>query len=143
MHPNLGPIINSDTGFNSGFLSFLNWNINTLGKDDFHRVSLIEAHNSVFNYDIISLCETSITDNITVPENILKGYHYYPCNHSSGEKKGGVGIFYKDSLQLKIRADLSFDECIVTELTFSRKKIFFTVLYRNPMHKVGSNFRIF
>ena len=43
--------------------------------------------------------------------------------------KGGIGIFYKESLTLKIRHDLSF-ECIVTELIFGHKKIFFTVLYR-------------
>ena len=42
-------------------------------------------------------------------------------------------MFYKESLPLKIRHDdLSFGECIVTELLFGRKKIFFTVLYRNP-----------
>ena len=39
----------------NGFLSFCNWNINTLSKDTFQRVSLIEAHNSLFNYDIISV----------------------------------------------------------------------------------------
>ena len=49
-----------------------------------------------------------------------------------------MGIFYKDTLPLKIRSDLSFDECIVAELRFGRKKIFFTALYRNPMHKVNS-----
>ena len=30
------------------------------------------------------------------------------------------------------------DECIVAELQFGRNKIFFTVLYRNPIHKVAS-----
>ena len=69
---------------------------------------------------------------------MLPGYIYHPCNHPSGEKKGGVGIFYKDTLPIKIRSDLSFDECIVAELQFGRKKIFFTVLYRNPIHKAAS-----
>ena len=53
-------------------------------------------------------------------------------------KKGGVGIFYKDTLPIKIRSDLSFDECIVAELHFGRKEIFFNVLYRNPIHKASS-----
>ena len=57
---------------------------------------------------------------------------------TSGKKKGGVGIFYKDSLPIIIRGDLSFDECIVAELRFGRKKLFFTVLYRNPMSKADS-----
>ena len=53
-------------------------------------------------------------------------------------KKGGVGIFYKDTLPIVIRSDMSFDECIVAELRFGRKKEFFTVLYRNPTHKADS-----
>ena len=47
-------------------------------------------------------------------------------------------FFYKDTLPIKFRSDLSFDDCIVAELHFGRKKIFFTVLYRNPIHKVTS-----
>ena len=48
---------------------------------------------------------------------------------------GGGGDFYKTSLPLKIRDDLSFQECIVTELRFGHKKIFFTVLYRKTFYK--------
>ena len=32
--------------------------LNSLTKDNFIRLNLLEAHNSLFNYDIISLCET-------------------------------------------------------------------------------------
>ena len=136
IHPNPGP--RSSNEFSSGFLSFCNWNLNTLSKDNFCRVSLLEAHNTIHNYDIISLCETSLNDEIQIPENLLPGYIYHPLNHPDGRKSGGVGIFYKESLPLRIRADLSFDECLVCELKFPRKKIFFTVFYRNPEHKVNS-----
>ena len=47
-------------------------------------------------------------------------------------KHGGVGLFYKNSLPVNIRRDLSFNESIVVELKFGRKNIFFTVLYRSP-----------
>ena len=60
------------------------------------------------------------------------------ANHPSGEKKGGVGIFYKKDLPLKVRQDLSFEECLVCELKFGHKKKFFTVLYRNPINRVNS-----
>ena len=43
-----------------------------------------------------------------------------------------MGLFYKNSLPVIIRNDLSFNESIVVELKFGRKKIFFTVLYRSP-----------
>ena len=38
----------------------------------------------------------------------------------------------KNSLPVVIRNDLSFEESIVAELKFGRKKIFFTILYRSP-----------
>ena len=43
-----------------------------------------------------------------------------------------MGLFYKNSLPVKIRKDLSFNESIVVELNFGRRKIFFTALYRSP-----------
>ena len=137
VHPNPGQFSNNHV-FSSGFFSFCNWNLNTLSKDNFSRISLLEAHNTLFNYDIISLCETSLSDNTPVPENALPGYKYHPLNHPSGNKRGGVGIFYKDTLPLRVRNDLSFDECLVTELIFGRRKIFFSVFYRNPEDTVNS-----
>ena len=104
------------------------YDVSPLSKDEFSRVSLLNAHNSFHNYDIISLCETSLSNSEFVPENILQGYNYHACNHTSGEKKGSVGIFYKDSLPIIIRGNLSFDECIVAELRFGRKNIFYSIV---------------
>ena len=44
-------------------------------------------------------------------------------------------FFHVSSKWRKISDDLALEECIVAELNFGRKKIFFTVLYRNPMDK--------
>ena len=50
-------ILSNDIGLNpgdflrEGFLSFCNWNINSLSKEIFQRPSLLEAHNSLLNYD--------------------------------------------------------------------------------------------
>ena len=62
----------------------------------------------------------------------MKEYSFIPANHPDDGSHGGVGLFYKNSLPLKPRTDLAFDESIVVELKFGRKKIFFTVLYRSP-----------
>ena len=55
----------------------------------------------------------------------MKGYNKFEslC-HPSGNKRGGVGIFYKENLPLMIRSDLSFEECLV--------------IYRSPSVKAGS-----
>ena len=116
----------------------MSWNINSLAKDNFKRVRLIEAHNSIFNYDLISICETSLNDSVELPETLLDDYTFVPANKPGNTRHGGVGLFYKNSLPAIVRNDLSFDESIVVELKFGRKKIFFTVLYRSPSIKYTS-----
>ena len=124
--------------YHENFFTFMNWNLNSLSKDNFQRVQAIEAHNSLFNYDLISICETSLNDSIEIPDPLLDNYTFLPANHPDNVTHGGVGLFYKNTLPLKQRKDLSFDESIVVELKFGRKKIFFTVLYRTPSAKFNS-----
>ena len=54
--------------FQNNFFNFMSWNLNSLAKDNFRRVSLIEAHNSFFNYDLISVSETSLNDSVELPD---------------------------------------------------------------------------
>jgi exonuclease III len=102
----------------------MNWNLNSLVKDNFQRVQAIEAHNALFNYDLISICETSLNDSIEIPDPLLNDYTFITANHPDNVTHGGVGLFYKNTLPLKRREDLSFDETIVVELKFGRKKYF-------------------
>ena len=52
-------------------LPFMSWNVNSLAKDNSQRVRLIEVHNSIFNYDLISTCETDLNDSIQLPDILL------------------------------------------------------------------------
>ena len=75
----------------------MSWNANSIVKDDFNRVSLIEAHNSIFNYDIISICETSLDDSVALPDSLLNDYTFVSSNNPANARHGGVGLFYKKS----------------------------------------------
>ena len=125
-------------GFKNNFFTFMNWNCNSIVKDNFARLKHIEAHNSLHNYDIISLCETSLTNETAADIPELEGYSFVPSNHQDNVARGGVGIFYKNSLPVVVRRDLSFNESLVLELKFHRKKVFFTVIYRSPSAKHNS-----
>ena len=81
----------------------ITWNLNSLAKDKFHCVSLIEAHNSFFNYDLISVSETSLNDTVKLPEPLLKEYTFLPCNNPTNTRCGGVGLFYRNSLPVVVR----------------------------------------
>ena len=121
-------ILSNDINLNPGPhhqnnpFNFMSWNVNSLAKNNFQRVRLIEAHNSIFNYDLISICETSLNDSVELPESLLNDYTFVPANNPVNTRNGGVGLFYENSLPVIVRNDLFFDESIVIELKFGRKK---------------------
>ena len=53
----------------------------SLAEKNFQRVHLIEAHNSIFHYDLISICETSLNDTVELPETLRNGYTFVPTNN--------------------------------------------------------------
>ena len=63
-------ILSNDVHLNPGpqyqnkFFNFMSWNVNSIAKDNFQRFQLIEAHNSIFNYVLISICETNLNDSV-------------------------------------------------------------------------------
>ena len=57
-------------------------------------------------------------------------------------KRGGVLLYYKESLPIRRRADLEFSETIVCEIKLRKYKIFFAVAYRSPT-QTNDEFRNF
>ena len=59
-------LLSGDIEINPGpeTLDFCCWNLNSIVAYDFIRVSLIEAYNSAFNYDLIAIVETHIDSTI-------------------------------------------------------------------------------
>ena len=64
-----------------------------LSKDIFVQLNLLEAHNSLFNYDIISLRETNLNYTIEIPSNPLNIFISIYSHPPSGNKHGGVALF--------------------------------------------------
>ena len=63
--------MNPGPHFHNSYFNFMNWNLNSLAKENSQRVQHIEAHNSIFNYDFISICETSLADSVELPGTLL------------------------------------------------------------------------
>ena len=68
----------------------MSWNVSSIAKDNFQRVRLIEAHNSIFNYDQISICETSLNDSVELPDTLLNDYTFVPANNPVNSRSDGV-----------------------------------------------------
>ena len=124
-------ILSNDVERNPGYVknelfTFCNWNLNSLGKENFSRVELIEANNSLFDYDLISLCETSLSNTVELPDIMLENYTFISSNNPNNTRTGGVGLFYRSCLSIKVRNDLAFSESIVIEINIGKKRdIFF------------------
>ena len=112
IHLNPGP------HFQNNLFNFMSWNLNSLAKDNFQRTRLIEAHNALFNNDLISICETSLNDSVELHETLINDYTFVSANNPANVRHGGVGLFFENSLPVEVRNDLSFDESIVIELKY-------------------------
>ena len=63
----------------------------------------------------------------------LNGYYFINSNHPQNGKRGGVGLYIKESFPCKRRSDLAtLPECIVCDFHMNRRKCFLVVLYRSP-----------
>ena len=89
---------------------------------------LIEAFITTSNFDIVCLSETFLDS--TIPDddvNIqINGYSLLRADHPSNIKRGGVCIYFKESLPLIRRNDLTnLKDCLVTEINVNNEKMVF------------------
>ena len=120
IHPHPGQV---DVG-----LKFCHWNLNGIIARDRIKIPLIEAYNSIFHYDIIALSETIINNSVQDEDIFFEGFskEIFRSDHLSGDKKGGICIYFKETLPIKRRKDLeSMQEIVVTEIILRRKKKYF------------------
>ena len=112
-------------------LNFAIGTYNGLAAHDFIKVPLIEAFICTRNFDILCLSETFLDSKIDLnDENMnIAGYCILRANHPSNNKRRGVCIYFKQSLPLIKRDDLStMQETIVTEISVENETCFFYML---------------
>ena len=111
-----------ETNPGPGTLDFCTWNLNSIAAYDFLRVVLLEAYNSVHKYDLIGIVETHLDTTINEARLALDGYTFYKSSHPQNMKRGGVGLYVKDTLPSNFHSDLAvLPECIILEVHIHRK----------------------
>ena len=105
--------------------SFCFWNLHLVMANNFCKISLLEAYNSQYNFDIICLGETYLNSSYRSDEPALNinEYNLIRSDHPSDTKRGGVAIYYKNYLPLRICDVSFFDECLLVEINFDKKKV--------------------
>ena len=142
-HVLLSVDIEKNPGPDRETLKFCSWNLNSINAHEYIRVSLLEAYNSLYKYDLIGIVETHLDNTVDEGNLTLRGYNLTKSNHPGNLKEGGVGLYVKESFPAKNRVDLvTLPECIVSEIQLDGKKYFFAVLYRSPS-QTAAEFEIF
>ena len=116
------------------YLSLCHWNLNSIVAHDFAKVSAIKAFNTTKNFDFICLSESYLDSTISsVDKNLrLDGYILIRAANPKNIKQGGVCIYYRETLPLKIIQLNYLPEYLVCEISYNDKKIFIVALYRSP-----------
>ena len=84
--------------------SICHWNLNSLAAHNYLKVCLLRAYVAMKKFDVVCLLETyldssylSYDDNFYLPD-----YNLVRADHPLNAKKGGVCIYLKNSLPLKV-----------------------------------------
>ena len=113
-------------------LSQCHWNLNSICAYNFAKLSLLGAYESVHKFDIICLLETYLDSSIDDESLEISGYYLIRSDHPSNKKRGGICIYYKNFLPLKVTGVRLLEECIAFDLIISNKLCSFVALYRSP-----------
>ena len=118
-------------------LSCCHWNVNSLIAHNLSKLAQLEAYNSVYKHDFICISETFFDPSIQEGDkNIqLDGYNLLRADHPSNSKRGGVCIFYKETVAVRIVKSLSFNECIICEVSIQNSKGYVGVVISVPKPK--------
>ena len=114
--------------------SICHWNLNIISAHNFIKLSLLRAYISVHNFDILCLSETYLDSTISSNDSnlIIPGYELYRADHPSNVKRGGICIYYKNLLPLKVTNIQYLQGCINFEMKIGDKLCNFVALYRSP-----------
>ena len=101
---------------------------------NYTKLSSLKAFIAVHKFDIICLSETYLDSSVAPDDDNLEisGYSLVRSDHPSNNKRGGVCVYYKNFLPLRVLDIQYLHECINFELKIGDKLCNFVALYRSP-----------
>ena len=115
-------------------LSICHWNLNSICAHNFIKLSLLRAYISINKIDVMCLFETYLDSSIPSDDGNLElpRYNLVLVDNPANTKRGGVCIYYLNSLPLKV-IDIQFlNECWNFEIRIGGNLCSFLCLYRSP-----------
>ena len=95
-------------------------------------MGMSSSYVSTYKYDFICLSETYLGSSIPNDMIEIEGYNLVRADHPNNIKRGGVCIYYKESLPVRIISLPFLNEALLLEMRCNNKKIIVSVIYRSP-----------
>ena len=113
-------------------LSVCHWNLNSLSAHNFSKLTQLKAYISKYKHDFICLSETYLDSSI--PDSLLEidGYNLIRLDHPNDIKTGGVCIYFKEILPVRIINIPYLKEALLLEMNYNNKRVIVSVIYRSP-----------
>ena len=114
--------------------SIFHWNLSSICAHNFIKLSLLRAFIAANQCDILCPCETFLDSGIFHDDvNLdIPGYNLVRADHPANDKRGGVCIYFRKSLPLRIFHIHFLHECINFEIRIGDKVCNFISLHRPP-----------
>ena len=115
-------------------------NISTSGG-----LSLLKACNTVYKYDFICISEAyfdSSADSDEDDDLRINGYKLIRTDHHLNTKRGGVSIYYRQSLVVKMINIFYLQECLFCEVMIDNIRGYIALTYRSQSQN-SSDFQHF
>ena len=114
--------------------SICHWNLNSLSVHNCAKTFLLKVYIAIHRFDITTISETYPDSSTSSDDNNLEisGYNMIRADHPSNNKRGGICIYYKQFLPLRILNVHYLQECINFEMKIGDKVCNYISLYRSP-----------
>ena len=115
-------------------LSICYWNLNDISVNNFQKLELLQSHIWSNKVEILCLSQTFLNSDISCDDKNLQlpGFDLIRVDYPSNVKRGGVCIYYRNLLPLKLTNIHYLNECITFEIKYGDKICNFVSLYRSP-----------
>ena len=115
-------------------LKVCHWNIGSIVVLRFEKHSLLKTYNAIHNFGIICLSETFLNSSYSSDDHdlTLDSYKLIRADHPLNIKRGGVCIYYRESLPIKVVDVSQLNECLLIEIICNNQKCFIVSLYCSP-----------
>ena len=123
-------------------VSVCHWNLNIITAHSFSKLTQLKAHISTHKNDFMCLSETFLYSSTPGDLVHIQGYNLAHLDHPDNTKRGGVWIYYKESLPVRVINLPYSKEALLLEMSFNKKKVIVSVIYRFPSQN-SNQFELF